>query len=96
MSRLPALLVTHGRVGDALLDAAEAIVGKLDDVSVLSNEGLSRDALGGFEQCVADMAVRHQQRGQAAHSVSSRTQARAALFRFIISCRWRLSFSAGW
>jgi len=45
VSRLPALLVTHGRVGDALLDAAEAIVGKLDDVSVLSNEGLSRDAL---------------------------------------------------
>lgn len=45
MSRLPALLVTHGQVGDALLAAAEAIVGKLPDVSVLSNEGLSRDTL---------------------------------------------------
>ena len=45
MSRLPALLVTHGHVGDALLEAAERIVGKLEDVSVLSNDGLSRDTL---------------------------------------------------
>ena len=45
MSRLPALLVTHGHVGDALLEAAERIVGKLEDVSVLSNDGLSRDSL---------------------------------------------------
>ena len=45
MSRLPALLVTHGQVGDALLRAAERIVGPLEGVSVLSNEGLSRDTL---------------------------------------------------
>jgi len=45
VSRLPALLVTHGHVGDALLEAAERIVGKLEDVSVLSNDGLSRDSL---------------------------------------------------
>ena len=45
MSRLPALLVTHGKVGDALLAAAQTIVGPLEDVSVLSNEGLSREQL---------------------------------------------------
>jgi len=45
VSRLPALLVTHGHVGDALLEAAERIVGKLEDVGVLSNEGLSRESL---------------------------------------------------
>ncbi len=45
MSRLPALLVTHGRLGDALLEAAERIVGPLEGVAVLSNDGLSRDAL---------------------------------------------------
>jgi mannose/fructose-specific phosphotransferase system component IIA len=42
---LPALLVTHGQVGDALLAAARTIVGPLEGVSVLSNEGLSRDGL---------------------------------------------------
>ena len=45
MSRLPALLVTHGAVGDALLAAAEKIVGPIDGVTVLSNEGLSKDSL---------------------------------------------------
>jgi mannose/fructose-specific phosphotransferase system component IIA len=45
VSRLPALLVTHGHVGDALLEAAERIVGKLEDVAVLSNDGLSKDSL---------------------------------------------------
>ena len=45
MSRLPALLVTHGKLGDALLEAAERIVGRLEGVVVLSNDGLSRDAL---------------------------------------------------
>ena len=45
MSRLPALLVTHGRLGDALLEAARGIVGPLEDVTVLSNDGLSREAL---------------------------------------------------
>jgi mannose/fructose-specific phosphotransferase system component IIA len=45
VSRLPALLVTHGHVGDALLEAAERIVGKLPDVGVLSNDGLSRESL---------------------------------------------------
>jgi mannose/fructose-specific phosphotransferase system component IIA len=45
VSRLPALLVTHGRLGDALVEAAEKIVGRLEGVTVLSNDGLSRDAL---------------------------------------------------
>jgi len=42
---LPAILVTHGRVGEALVGAAEAIVGPMAGVTVLSNDGLSRDAL---------------------------------------------------
>jgi len=45
VSRLPALLVTHGSVGDALLAAAEKIVGPIEGVTVLSNEGLSKDSL---------------------------------------------------
>ena len=45
MNRMPALLVTHGRLGDALLEAAQRIVGPLEGVDVLSNDGLSRDAL---------------------------------------------------
>ncbi|MGH7725841.1 MAG: PTS sugar transporter subunit IIA [Candidatus Eiseniibacteriota bacterium] len=43
--RVKALLVTHGRIGEALVDAAESIAGPIEDVVVLSNEGLSRDAL---------------------------------------------------
>jgi mannose/fructose-specific phosphotransferase system component IIA len=42
---LPAILVTHGKVGEALVAAAEAIVGPLAGVDVLSNDGLSRDSL---------------------------------------------------
>jgi len=42
---LPAILVTHGRVGEALVRAAEDILGPLAGVDVLSNDGLSRDAL---------------------------------------------------
>lgn len=44
-ARVPALLVTHGRLGEALVAAARGIVGPVEDVVVLSNEGLSRDAL---------------------------------------------------
>jgi PTS system mannose-specific IIA component len=42
---VPALLVTHGHLGEALLEAARAIAGPLPDVEAMSNEGLSRDAL---------------------------------------------------
>lgn len=42
---VPALLVTHGRLGEALLGAARAIAGPVADVDAMSNEGLSRDAL---------------------------------------------------
>jgi len=42
---VPALLVTHGRLGEALVGAAAAITGPLVDVEAMSNEGLSRDAL---------------------------------------------------
>ena len=45
MSPLTGLLVTHGRLGDALLEAAERIVGRLEGVTVLSNDGLSRERL---------------------------------------------------
>lgn len=45
MSRVPALLVTHADLSAALLRAAERVVGPIDDVLVLSNEGLSREAL---------------------------------------------------
>ena len=43
--RVPALLVTHGRLGEALVEAARGITGAVEDVVVLSNHGLSRDAL---------------------------------------------------
>jgi mannose/fructose-specific phosphotransferase system component IIA len=42
---VPALLVTHGRLGEALLGAAAAIAGPLSGLEAMSNEGLSRDAL---------------------------------------------------
>jgi PTS system mannose-specific IIA component len=43
--RVPALLVMHADLAAAMLRAAEQVVGKIDDVEVLSNEGLSRHAL---------------------------------------------------
>lgn len=43
--RVPALLVMHAGLADALLRAAARVYGPVDDVRVLSNEGLSRDAL---------------------------------------------------
>ncbi len=45
MARVPALLVMHADLAAALLRAAEQIYGPIEDVQVLSNEGLSRDAL---------------------------------------------------
>ena len=42
---VPALLVTHGRLGEALVGAAVAISGPMGDLAAMSNEGLSRDAL---------------------------------------------------
>ena len=42
---VPALIVTHARLGAALLDAAGTITGPVEGVAMLSNEGLSRDAL---------------------------------------------------
>jgi PTS system mannose-specific IIA component len=44
-TRVPALLVTHADLGAALLRAAGRVYGAVDDVGVLSNEGLSRDQL---------------------------------------------------
>ena len=55
MSRLPAVLVTHGAVGDALLAAAEKILGPLEGVTVLSNDGLSKDSLTqAVRECVKE------------------------------------------
>jgi len=43
--RVPALLVMHADLAAALLRAAEKLFGPVEDVAVLSNEGLSRDDL---------------------------------------------------
>ena len=43
--RVPALIVTHADLAQALLRAAERVVGPIEDVTWLSNEGLSRDDL---------------------------------------------------
>ncbi len=40
--RVPALIVTHADLGTALVRAAESVVGKVEDVALLSNENLSR------------------------------------------------------
>ena len=47
MSRpVPVLLVTHRGFGEGLLSAAESILGRRPEVTHLSNEGLSPEALG--------------------------------------------------
>jgi mannose/fructose-specific phosphotransferase system component IIA len=43
--RVPALIVTHADLGTALVRAAESVVGKIEDVGLLSNENLSRTDL---------------------------------------------------
>ena len=45
MERVPALLVMHSDLGQALLRAAAAVYGPVEGVEVLSNEGLSREQL---------------------------------------------------
>jgi mannose/fructose-specific phosphotransferase system component IIA len=45
MAHIPALLVMHADLAAALLRAAERVYGPVEGVEVLSNEGLSRDAL---------------------------------------------------
>ncbi len=45
MSRVPALLITHADLAEALVRAAEKVYGPIEDVDRLSNEGLSRVAL---------------------------------------------------
>jgi mannose PTS system EIIA component len=45
MARVPALLVMHGDLARALLEAAQKVYGPIDDVEVLSNENLSRESL---------------------------------------------------
>jgi PTS system mannose-specific IIA component len=45
MPRVPALLVTHADLAAAMLRAAAQVYGSVDDVEVLSNEGLSREQL---------------------------------------------------
>jgi len=44
-SRVPALVVMHADLAQALVRAAERVVGPFTDVTLLSNEGLSRDDL---------------------------------------------------
>lgn len=43
--RVPALIVTHADLAQGLVHAAERVVGPVEDVTLLSNEGLSRDDL---------------------------------------------------
>ncbi len=51
--RVPALLVMHADLAAALLRAAETVYGPVEGVQVLSNEGLSRDALEAeIDRCV--------------------------------------------
>ena len=44
-TRVPALIVTHADLAQALVRAAEKVVGPVEDVTLLSNEGLSRTEL---------------------------------------------------
>jgi PTS system mannose-specific IIA component len=44
-NRVPALLVMHADLAQALLRAAEQVYGPIEGVTVLSNENLSREAL---------------------------------------------------
>ena len=44
-TRVPALIVTHADLAQGLVHAAERVVGPVEDVTLLSNEGLSRDDL---------------------------------------------------
>ena len=41
-ARVPALIVTHADLAQGLVHAAERVVGPVEDVTLLSNEGLSR------------------------------------------------------
>jgi mannose/fructose-specific phosphotransferase system component IIA len=53
--RVPALIVTHADLAQALVRAAERVVGSIEDVTLLSNEGLSRlDLEDAIENCVRD------------------------------------------
>jgi PTS system mannose-specific IIA component len=53
--RVPALIVTHADLAQALVRAAERVVGSIENVTLLSNEGLSRDDLeDAIETCVRD------------------------------------------
>jgi mannose/fructose-specific phosphotransferase system component IIA len=45
ISRVPALIVTHADLAQALVRAAEIVVGPVEDVTLLSNDGRSRDDL---------------------------------------------------
>jgi PTS system mannose-specific IIA component len=42
---VPALIVTHADLAKSLVRAAESVVGRIEDVDLLSNEGRSRDDL---------------------------------------------------
>lgn len=53
-ARVPAMLVMHGGLAEALLRAAARVYGPIDDVRVLSNEGLSRVEL---EKAITEAAA---------------------------------------
>lgn len=43
--RVPALIATHADLAQALVRAAESVVGPVEDVTIVSNLGLSKDEL---------------------------------------------------
>ena len=43
--RVPALIATHADLAQALVRAAESVVGPIEDVTIVSNLGLSKDEL---------------------------------------------------
>lgn len=55
--RVPALIITHADLSQALVRAAERVFGPIEDVTLLSNEGLSRaDLEDAIEQRVQGWA----------------------------------------
>ncbi len=51
---VPALLVMHAELAQALIHAAQKVYGPITDVATISNEGLSRD---GLEDAIQDSVI---------------------------------------
>ena len=60
MNRVPALIVMHADLAEALIRAAATLYGPVDGVEVLSNQGLSR---GQLEAAIAERVARWSEGG---------------------------------